>query len=299
MKINAIIVTYNTELTKSETVKSVFEAKLDNIELTITIWNNGPKLLGNIDLEKYIEQCKSLNISSDIYQDIRNTSLSKIYNFLLKKGKHDFFVILDQDTKINPDFFYNIIENSDSEIICPQVYLENHNNQLDTPVYRDTLKHVPLGNFNAKNILTCGSGLAISRSLCEKTLSHSGFIFDERYAFYLADDSFLLNINRFNYVKGTCIGEIHHNLSGFGCNYKDMKESSKLEHGYALILRKTNQRNKNNIAKNIFHSIKFIYKSKCNYTTALKIFKCALTGKHPRSKYEIDENKTTAISFHI
>ncbi|WP_224717814.1 glycosyltransferase family 2 protein [Pectobacterium versatile] len=297
MKINAIVVIYNAKIIKSDTIASIFLTNLDKTNLTVTIWNNGPELLSNDDIDKYREKCMSLKISSEIYQDIRNISLSRIYNFILSKGGHDFFVILDQDTKIEKNFFSNIINNNDCDLICPQVYLENNDNKLDSPVYRDSLEHIPPGHFNAKNMLTCGSGLSISRSLCEKTLKHSGFIFDERYAFYLVDDSFLLNIQNFDYVKGKCIGEIHHNLSGFGCDYKDMKESSKLEHGYSLILRKTNQRNKNNIIKNIFHSIKYIYKSKCTYTTALKILKCSLTGKHPRSKYNIDEQKEKTMSF--
>ncbi|MBA5603006.1 MULTISPECIES: glycosyltransferase family 2 protein [Pectobacterium] len=290
MKINAIIVTYNSTLIKSDTIASVFSASLDKISLTITIWNNGPELLNSNDVNEYMEKCQSLNISSSIYQDIRNISLSKIYNFILKRGEHDFFVILDQDTKINPDFFSNIEKNSDCELICPQVYIENNDNKLDSPVYRDSLKKIPTGYFNANNMLTCGSGLSISRLLYEKTLKHSGFIFDERYAFYLADDSFLLNMKKFDYVKGMCIGEIHHNLSGFGKNYKEMKESSKLELGYSIILRRINEQKKDSILKNIFHAIKFIVKAKCSYSNSLNILRCALTKTHPRTYHILDEN---------
>ncbi|WP_420892357.1 glycosyltransferase family 2 protein, partial [Pectobacterium actinidiae] len=186
MLINAIVVIYNSALMESQTIKAIFNSNQKDIKLNIIIWNNGPNLLKKEDIDNYISECKTRKISTIIYQDIRNISLSKIYNLIIEKEPFDFFAILDQDTKISTDFFSNILENKEYELICPAIYLENNNNQLDSPVYSNSLEIIPSGDFNANNMLTCGSGIAISHSLCEKVINKYGFMFDEAYAFYLA-----------------------------------------------------------------------------------------------------------------
>ncbi|PWC19704.1 glycosyl transferase [Brenneria corticis] len=289
MFINAIVVIYKSRILQSDTIKAIFQADLSHINLTITIWNNGPEFLEQDDINNYMEKCRQYGISSSIYQDIRNISLSKIYNHFFSEKTHDFFVVLDQDTSIAPDFFSNIYTNKDYELICPEVYLENDNNQLDGPIYYPSKKQVPPGDFNANSILTCGSGLSISSSLCQKAIKEFGFIFDERFAFYLADQSFLMNLKYFDFIKGKCIGKILHNLSGHG-EFRLMKESSKLEHGYALVLRRIIWKNKSSIIKNYFHAIKFIFESRCSYSSTIKILKCTFAGRHPRSEFKIDKN---------
>ncbi|MDY4316173.1 glycosyl transferase [Pectobacterium actinidiae] len=299
MLINAIVVIYNSALMESQTIKAIFNSNQKDITLNIIIWNNGPNLLKNEDIDDYISECKTRKISTIIYQDTRNISLSKIYNLIIEKEPFDFFAILDQDTKISTDFFSNILENKEYELICPAIYLENNNNQLDSPVYSNSLEIIPSGDFNANNMLTCGSGIAISHSLCEKVINKYGFMFDEAYAFYLADHSFLFNLNDFNFIKGKCVGKIHHNLSGYGVNYKKMKETAKLEHGLALILRRVHKQKKTNIVKNLFHALKFSIKSRCSYKSTLKIVSCVLTGNHPRSKYSIEKNKEPTVIFKL
>ncbi|WP_225086202.1 glycosyltransferase family 2 protein [Pectobacterium colocasium] len=299
MLINAIVVIYNSALMESQTIKAIFNSNQNDITLNIIIWNNGPNLLKDEDIDDYISECKTRKISTIIYQDIRNISLSKIYNLIIEKEPFDFFAILDQDTKISTDFFSNILENKEYELICPAIYLENNNNQLDSPVYSNSLEIIPSGDFNANHMLTCGSGIAISHSLCEKVINKYGFMFDEAYAFYLADHSFLFNLNDFNFIKGKCVGKIHHNLSGYGINYKKMKETAKLEHGLALILRRVHKQKKTNIVKNLFHALKFSIKSRCSYKSTLKIVSCALTGNHPRSKYSIEKNKEPTVMFKL
>ncbi|MBG0753423.1 MULTISPECIES: glycosyltransferase family 2 protein [Pectobacterium] len=299
MLINAIVVLYNSEIMDSQTIKAIFNSNHKDIDLHITIWNNGPNLLKSDDVDNYISECRLEKISTTVYQDIRNVSLSKIYNLISKRDFFDFLTILDQDTKISPEFFSNIVENTEYELICPEIYLENNNNQLDSPVYSDSLKTIPPGEFNANNMLTCGSGITISRSLYKKVIKKHGFIFDESYAFYLADHSFLFNLNNFSFIKGKCIGRITHNLSGYGTNYRKMKETAKLEHGLALILRRIHKQKKTNTVKNIFHAIKFSIKSHCTYKSMLKIVICALTRHHPRSKYSIDKEKEPTVTLKV
>ncbi|GKW39526.1 glycosyltransferase family 2 protein [Pectobacterium carotovorum] len=299
MLINTVIVIYNSAIMESQTIKAVFNSNYRDINIHITIWNNGPELLESDDIENYISECRIKKISTTIYQDTRNISLSKIYNLILKKETFDFFTILDQDTRISSDFFSNIEENKEYELICPEIYLENNNNQLDSPVYSDSLDIIPSGDFNANNMLTCGSGITISHSLYEKVIKNNGFIFDEAYAFYLADHSFLFNLNDFSFIKGKCVGRITHNLSGYGVNYKKMKETAKLEHGLALILRRIHKQKKSSVVKNLFHALKFSIKSRCSYKSTLKIITCVLTKNHPRSKYNIGENKEPTMIFKI
>ena len=79
------------------TIKSILGSELNSIQLNMIIWNNGPTLLEENDIVNHLEASQKKGISSFIYQDIRNTSLSKIYNYFIQKLNYDFFVIFDQD----------------------------------------------------------------------------------------------------------------------------------------------------------------------------------------------------------
>lgn len=70
MFINAIVVIYKSRIVQSDTIKAIFQADLSHINLTITIWNNGPEFLEQDDINNYMEKCRQYGISSSVYQDI-------------------------------------------------------------------------------------------------------------------------------------------------------------------------------------------------------------------------------------
>ncbi|MCL2893550.1 glycosyl transferase [Brenneria tiliae] len=293
IKLNAVVVLYNSKLEDSLTINSIFKSDLSGAEFKLLIWNNGKYLLDNNDIDNYINSCAQKGITSEIYQDTRNISLSKIYNYFIKKSDYEFISIFDQDTRINKCFFQNIIKNEDLDLICPEIYLSNKNNIKSSPVYntaRVNTDFVQLGNFNANAIFTCSSGLSFSSKLIHQILEKHGFIFNEQYAFYWIDHDFLERLKDFDFVKGKCIGKIYHDMSGAGIEFHSMKESAKLEHGYGKILRRINNDNKSNVIRNIIYAIKYALKSKCSIKSMLSIIQCALYKKHPRSKFKINNN---------
>lgn len=303
IKVNAIVVLYNSKIEESQTIKSIFNADLSNVDLTLSVWNNGKSLLDKDDIAQYIGYCTQKGIASEIYQDIRNISLSKVYNYFIYKSDYDFISILDQDTNVNEDFFKNIGANSSYDVICPEVYLINRGNVKSSPIYGKSkddndLDFVESGDFNANKFLTCASGLSLSRQLMCHVKEHYGTVFDEKYAFYWADINFLERLAVFDFIKGKCIGKLYHDISGIGDNYHEMKESSKLEHGYGKIIIRINQRNKAGIIRNVIYAIKYSLKAKCSLNSMLKIVLCALLRKHPRSVFNINKKIKPTHSYH-
>ncbi|MFW5407208.1 glycosyl transferase, partial [Pectobacterium brasiliense] len=143
--------------------------------------------------------------------------------------------VFDQDTHIENCFFQNIKNNIEHDIICPEVYLSNKDNIKSSPVYNKAqvnTEFVNVGEFNARSIFTCASGVTLSLGLINKISNKYGFVFNETYAFYWADHDLFERLIPFDFVKGLCIGKISHDMSGVGDEFAKMKETTKLEHGY-------------------------------------------------------------------
>ncbi|MBN3191476.1 glycosyl transferase [Pectobacterium brasiliense] len=263
------------------------------MSIKILIWNNGRSLLNEEDLNNYLHKCEQKGISTEIYQDIRNLSLSKVYNYFINKKDYHFISVFDQDTHIENCFFQNIKNNIEHDIICPEVYLSNKDNIKSSPVYNKAqvnTEFVNVGEFNARSIFTCASGVTLSLGLINKISNKYGFVFNETYAFYWADHDLFERLIPFDFVKGLCIGKISHDMSGVGDEFAKMKETTKLEHGYGQILRRIYNAEKSGFLRNLIYSIKFSIKSKCSIISSIKIIQCVLFKAHPRSKKEINKN---------
>ncbi|MFE8115169.1 glycosyl transferase [Brenneria goodwinii] len=293
IKINAIIILYNSKIEDSQTINSILRSDISEFDLKLLIWNNGKSLLDNQDIANHIDSCTRKGITSVIYQDPRNISLSKIYNYFISNIDYDFISIFDQDTNINDDFFKNIIRNKDFDLICPEIYLSNRGNIKSSPVYNKSKVNtdfVQCGDFNANSIFTCASGLSFSSRLIHRIHQKYGVIFNENYAFYWVDHDLFERLKIFDFIKGKCIGQIYHDMSGVGNEFHTMRESAKLEHGYGKILRRINDGNKSSILGNSIYAIKYALKAKCSIKSMISIIQCALYKAHPRSKLEINDN---------
>ncbi|MFE8045849.1 glycosyl transferase [Brenneria goodwinii] len=293
IKINAIIILYNSKIEDSQTINSILRSDISEFDLKLLIWNNGKSLLDNQDIANHIDSCTRKGITSVIYQDPRNISLSKIYNYFISNIDYDFISIFDQDTNISEDFFQNITKNKDYDLICPEIYLSNKENIKSSPIYNKSsvnIEFVKCGDFNANAIFTCASGLSLSACLIHQIHQKYGFIFNEKYAFYWADHDLFERLRAFDFIKGKCIGKIYHDMSGAGSEFYSMKESAKLEHGYGKILRRINNGNKASAPRNIIYAIKYALKAKCSVKSMLSIIQCALYKAHPRSKLNINDN---------
>lgn len=295
MKIDALIVLYNCSLSSSTTIRSILKSKLDNIQLNIIVWNNGPFLLEESDIQNYLNECQDKGIKSSLYQDIRNLSLSKIYNKFIRENDFDFFVIFDQDSEINLSFFRNISENSQYALICPAIYARQQADKQCFPAnFMDIEQVTPLGEFILGETRTINSGTAISQKLINILLTEYNYVFDEKFAFYHTDHRLFDLINATSsaaVMKGLCIGEIYHDMT-CELSQDEMSERAKLEIAYAkMLMRMYRSKNpKPQIIRNLFYAYKMKKKDKLNFQSFLKLLKCVITREHPRSLKSIAKN---------
>lgn len=283
---------YNCSIENSSTINSILNTIIDCTDVKLLIWNNGDNVLETEDINRYIHHCRKKNISTEIYQDVRNLSLSKIYNHFINRKDYDFISIFDQDTHIEKYFLKNIKHNITHDLICPEVYLLNKENVKNSPVYNKekiNTDFVESGDFNARAIFTCASGITFSSRLVKKVIDKYGFVFDEKYAFYWADHDLFERLCAFDFIKGLCIGKISHDMSGVGNDFDKMKESAKLEHGYGQILRRIYHDNKSGLLQNFIYAMKYSVRSKCSIRASMKIIQCALLKVHPRSRNKVDK----------
>jgi len=102
MELNCIVVLYNTKCEDSLGVNTLIEPKLHNLK--IVICDNSEK----VDIKENNKRfCNKLEIE---YIDMKgNLGLSKAYNKALTRINHDsWFVIFDQDTIVNPNYFHEL-----------------------------------------------------------------------------------------------------------------------------------------------------------------------------------------------
>ncbi|GKW41732.1 MULTISPECIES: hypothetical protein [Pectobacterium] len=290
LRVNALVVLYDSSLSTSETIQFLFQADLAEIELQIVIWNNGPKLLDKNDVDIYLKKCKEKSIQSFIYQDTRNISLSKIYNFFINNHPTSgFYSIFDQDTLVSSTFFKKIKENKDYHVIIPLVYSPENVKKVRSPSY---FNHNPFhhGEFNLGDCYGIGSCLTFSNHLAS-LIKLSGYTyFNENYAFYRVDTEFFTLIKKFKNLKGICVGEVYHHLSEKADPGK-ISQGKKLEIGYEKLLSRYYNRNKFFI-KNILYCFKLKKTYQLNFFGLILLIKCAINKTHPRAYFNIANNIT-------
>ncbi|KFA59435.1 hypothetical protein A9G48_06885 [Gilliamella sp. wkB18] len=295
MRINVLTVLYNCALSDSETLRSILQTNLESIKLNMIVWNNGPNLLKEQDIKNYLELSQNKGITTSIYQDVRNLSLSKIYNHFINKLDYDFFVIFDQDSNIDCSFFQNIYHNSHYAIVCPAIFPKQKIDKQCFPSDFEQREQVtPPGEFNLSNTRTINSGTALSKDLIDKLLDNHHYVFDEKFAFYHTDHRLFDLIHatpQTAMLKGLCIGKMYHDMT-CEISYNELSERARLEIAYAkMLMRMYRARNpKIEVLRNLFYAYKMKKKDKLSIKSFLKLLKCVITKEHPRSYASINKN---------
>lgn len=290
MKINAIVVVYNLKLKESTTLSTILNTNLVNIILTINVWNNGPILLDNHDIMMCKEAFSNKGIILNVYQDIRNIALSKIYNYILSKKESCFYTLFDQDSGLESDFFQNIIINSGYAIITPQVFSIATSRQI-FPTYIGEPGCIEEGDFIVNKAFTISSGLTLSKKLVDYMIAIYGDVFDERFAFYGIDGSFFYRIKKLievdnRRITGMCVGQMRHSLAML--NESEMNEWRLTEVWYDRILNRSICTHRPKLNTFII-LIKKLMKGTFRFSVFFKLISCLWYNKHPRSVYEIDK----------
>lgn len=291
MNITTIIILYNSSIEESSTIQSLLTSNITNINLKVIIWNNGPKPLIKDEYLKFKNIFDSYKIQLSIFENIHNIALSKIYNFFVTKKQFDFFSILDQDSKLSSDFFQNIKNNSDYDVIVPAIYSSGwrtKENSLCFPIYHKSRDLFDKQIFEMGEIESISSGLTISKRLKDRLNENNNQIFNERYALYAIDTCFFIDLKSLSdsIYKGICLGKIDHSLDFKLQNPNKISSSRKLEMEYSKVLNKILYAKKSKL--NVFlYLLRKLVKQKYSFYVFIKLVKCLIKHKHPRSSIPI------------
>lgn len=291
MNITSIIILYNSKIKDSNTIESILNSNINGINLHTIIWNNGPTKLSFEEQQNYLDKFDKYNIQLSIYEDVRNISLSQIYNSFIDREKYDFFSIFDQDSVLESDFFQNIKMSRDFDVIIPLIYSagwRTKESSICFPVDIKTNRILQNEIFSLGEIESISSGLTLSYRLITHLKNIQGYVFNAQYAFYAIDTSFFLDLKKLASLdcKGICIGKINHSLDFNLSDPEKVSPSRKLEMEYANVLNKIFYKNKTTVSVFFYLFRKFVRKE-YSLPVFIKLTKCLVTKKHPRSKNRI------------
>ncbi|MCU1794989.1 glycosyltransferase family 2 protein [Pectobacterium polaris] len=293
MKISSVVIVYNSKLTNSDTLTSLLACKKEKIDLTILVWNNGPDFLSEEDINTFLISCKEKGINAKIYQDIRNISLSKIYNFFIEREEFDFITLLDQDSILPEGYYTNISMHLSEDIITPIIIAEKYGilAQTDPHFYGDVNLMIPEGKVNMK-IDSVMSGLAISRKGINKIKNYRGYVFEERLAFYGIDSDLFRTVN-IMHEKGCpleiyCTNEIHHSFAMF--NPEENKSNFRVMEMFYFQSFIRNEYQKKSKISTIYLYLRDFSRRKISFITAKNLIRFSMNSTHPRSKITVEKN---------
>lgn len=262
-----LVVCYGVKPSESITLRSLKKKDLVN-SLSVKVWNNGPDIWNDEDL-KFIDF-----EDQEVFQDIRNASLSSIYNKFCLDLTDGYILILDHDTDLSR---YVFLENESVDIYCPYVC---QNGESLFPLINHMLPSQGL-EMQFTVLSTISSGMCISSRLVSDMVKKYGDVFDTSFAFYGVDTSFLIRLKKIrSLVVFMSEGSIEHDLSRL-----DVMESLTFFRVYerlidaVIIFRRYPSRS--SLMGLLLH-VRLSYKVVgCNYI--LKLIKIFILGRHPRS----------------
>lgn len=295
-RVLSTVILYNSKVSDSDTLQSILDIELDkSVCLTVSIWNNGPSLLDESELNAYKVKALSKNINVTVYQDIRNIALSKIYNFIIKKDCFDFFIPLDQDTVLSKNYFDIIKNHADLDLILPLVFAGEDYSEIKFPfdiANKKVVVHEQ--DVMANTVTSVTSGLIISHRLVKLFTDKMLNVFDERFAFYGIDTAFFINIHHLsskNNIKCGCFGKIKHSLSTYVEESSQASYSRRMEFLYYALLYRLNYKGKSRLSI-LSLILTRLFTGRIRDLKGLRnTLYCLVYKQHPRSAVTIILNK--------
>lgn len=216
-----LVVLYKQNVFESTTLQSLVNCKNQISDKHLFVWDNSPISLEQKDI-LFLEKSHP-NLT--YFHSKNNTSLSKLYNKVIRDKSFDKIFIFDQDTTVTSDYFEKIDEAA-SKFINIGVFLPfvKFNNNILSPMYYKVVNlkkesKISFGMTLAKNRTAFASGLCIKEWVFKKE-----FIwFDEYLSFYGIDYKFMLDygdrVNHFYVVNY----ELNHSLAFTEKESKEIK----------------------------------------------------------------------------
>lgn len=276
MSLSILVVTYNCSLEQSQTIHSLSASDVRFDGVRLCIWNNGPKEVAIST--KTLELLREKGFDVIVKQTPWNAPLSWIYNYFIERYKASRYVILDHDSILSDDYLKFIADDKDVFLGLPIVKIKGSSCY---PSVKDKFSIGPYGEM--EKVRSLGSGLLISQKAIDSVKSSYGDVFDENYALYGIDTSFLQRVQEVEFSNRLqCIPYIEHSLSDFEEEKKEVKRFRKIERSYAFGLHLRYYPTKKRVRKMIKQTFKSILgKNKISITEAVKAF---VKGRHERCK---------------
>lgn len=276
MSLSILVVTYNCSLELSQTLHSLSASGVRFDGVSLCIWNNGPKEI-SVAAEA-LAALREKGFEVIIKQTPWNAPLSWIYNYFIESYQADRYVILDHDSVLSEEYLKLIADNKEVFLGLPIVKVKG------VPRYPSVKDQFSIGPYGKEDkVRSLGSGLLISQKAIDAVKSSYGDVFDENYALYGVDTSFLQRVQEVALSNNLqCIPCIEHSLSDFEEEKKEVKRFRKIERSYAFGLHLRYYPTKKRMRKLIKQAFKSIFgKNKILITEAIKAF---VKGHHERCK---------------
>lgn len=188
-----LVVLYDKELIDSKTLTSL--VNFDFNFNSLVIYNNGPVNLAVN--EQFVNSLYHKFKSVKIVNDLNNSPLSKIYNNFISEIEVSSYVILDDDTELNPSYIDMLNDNylkPKYDIVVPKIISKGGEQYYPISNGSPVITEGDVNNL--PNLLSITSGVVINNTLLAKINVLNNRVFDERYALYGVDTSFFKNISK-------------------------------------------------------------------------------------------------------
>lgn len=274
MKISVLVVLYNKIISDSATLRTMLLCNdLCNVDLTVV--NNGPKSIPQV--QEFLSSNESLFLGIRYIEHLENKPLSKVYNdFIDCNSRADYYVIIDDDSKLESTFFRKIVLNT-FDICVPRILSVD-----DGQYYYPTVKGVPItseGYIDIDDLISISSGLTIKRDVVTLLKNKYGSVFDENFALYGVDTSFFLRLKELDCrLNVICSSTIMHSLSRANNSKPSLFRERERLYDAAIIARRYPNRIR------IYYFVKRLLKNIIlfNRENLFSLITCFIKGKHPR-----------------
>jgi hypothetical protein len=275
-----LILLYNKEINVSTTIHSLVNSEFQYAKARLVIWNNGPAPLKSYDCTCI----ETLGYDVIIEETLNNESLAAIYNRFLDGNSAKKYILLDDDSDLNPEYVFASSKIKTTEVGMPMIFSQG---VICAPTINNKPYTQDVKISIDDEILTIGSGLVIGEEILTKITQKYERVFDERFFLYGVDTSFCLRLfeSKWTHIINVIPG-FNHSLSRLQDENLEKSKFRRLERSYSagLELRYYYSLYKAlisilDISLGTVKKIIFRQKHKINL---FYFFKAILTGKHYR-----------------
>lgn len=182
-----LVLLYGKTVFDSETLNSIKTLSINNEKALLVIWNNGPKSIKNNN----IDDLKKLGFDVVIRETLDNQSLAKIYNQFIDEFDCEKYVVLDDDSWLNQEYFDQVFSLYENAVGVPLIYCDT---KLAGPKLNRKLCNIDSKITDKDRFFAIGSGLAIGNKIVKEMKAILGQVFDERFYFYGVDSTFFFRL---------------------------------------------------------------------------------------------------------